>query len=76
MHEHSDYLRDQATKYWELAAQADDPVAKQELCELARVCEEVADDMDDRRVSGYSRVKPMHYTSYPMRSWLLVGHAS
>jgi hypothetical protein len=52
MHEHSDYLRDQATKYWALAAQADDPVAKQEFCELARVCEEVADDMDDRRVSG------------------------
>jgi len=52
MHEHSDYLRDQATKFWELAAQANDPVAKQELCELARVCEEVADDMDDRRVSG------------------------
>jgi hypothetical protein len=45
-------LRDQATKYWELAAQANDPVAKQELCELARVCKEVADDMDDRRVSG------------------------
>jgi hypothetical protein len=38
MHEHSDYLRDQATKYWELAAEANDPVAKQELCELARVC--------------------------------------
>jgi hypothetical protein len=52
MHEHSDYMRDQAIKYWELAAQANDPVAKQELCELARVCEEVADDMDDRRVSG------------------------
>jgi DNA-binding transcriptional regulator/RsmH inhibitor MraZ len=52
MHEHSDYLRDQATKFWELAAQANDPVTKQELCELARVCEEVADDMDDRRVSG------------------------
>ena len=52
VHEHSDYLRDQATKFWALAAQADDPVAKEELCELARVCEEVADDMDDRRVSG------------------------
>ena len=28
MHEHSDYLRDQATKFWELAAQANDPVAQ------------------------------------------------
>jgi hypothetical protein len=52
MHEHSDYLREQATKYLELAAQANDPVAKQEFCELAKVCEEVANDMDDRRVSG------------------------
>ena len=40
MHEH--YLREQATKFRELAAQAKDPVAKQELCELAKVCEEVA----------------------------------
>ena len=52
MHEHSDYLREQATKYLELAAQASDRVAKQEFCELAKVCEEVANDMDDRRVSG------------------------
>ena len=52
MHEHSDYLREQATKYRELAAKADDAVAKQEFCELAKVCEEVANDMDDRRVSG------------------------
>jgi hypothetical protein len=40
------------TKYWELAAQANDPVAKEEFCDLARVCLEVADEMDDRRVSG------------------------
>jgi hypothetical protein len=52
MHEHSDYLREQATKYLELAARANDPVAKQEFNELARVCEEVADDLDDSRVSG------------------------
>jgi hypothetical protein len=31
---------------------ANDAVAKQEFCELAKVCEEVANDMDDRRVSG------------------------
>ena len=52
MHEHSDYLRDQATKFWELAAQANDPVVKQQFSELAKVCEEVANDMDDFRVSG------------------------
>jgi hypothetical protein len=25
---------------------------RDQLCELAKVCEEIADDMDDRRVSG------------------------
>jgi hypothetical protein len=37
-----DYLRDEAAKYRQLAEQADDPVVKTELLELASVCEEVA----------------------------------
>ena len=37
-----DYLRDQAAMYRRLAEQADDPVVKNELLELAPVCEEVA----------------------------------
>jgi len=49
MHEHSDYLREQATKYLELAAKASDPVTKQEFSELAKVCEEVANDMSRAR---------------------------
>lgn len=52
MHEHSDYLRDQAAKYLELANKEDDSFAKNELLQLASICEEVANDMDDRRVSG------------------------
>lgn len=48
----SDYLREQATKYRELAEKADDAFIKQELLELAAVCEEVADKIDDRRASG------------------------
>jgi hypothetical protein len=52
MHEYSDYLREQATKYRELAAKADASPAKTEFLEMADVCEEVANDMDDRRVSG------------------------
>jgi hypothetical protein len=37
-----DYLRDQAAMYRQFAEQADDPVVKNELLELASVCEEVA----------------------------------
>ena len=49
---YSDYLREQATKYRELAEQADDDVIKQEFIELAEICEQVANDIDDRRASG------------------------
>jgi hypothetical protein len=52
MHEYSDYLRDEAAKYRELAAKDEDIYAKREFLELASICEEVANDMDDRRVSG------------------------
>lgn len=52
MHEYSDYLRDEAAKYRELAAKDQDLYAKREFLELANICEEVANDMDDRRVSG------------------------
>ena len=52
MFEYSDYLRDQAIKYRELAEKDNDLFATQEFLELADICEEVANDMDDRRVSG------------------------
>ena len=53
MFEYSDYLRDQAIKYRELAERdKDDLIAIKEFLELADICEEVANDMDDRRVSG------------------------
>jgi hypothetical protein len=44
MYEHSDYLREQAAKYLELAKKEEDSFAKREFLQLA--------DMDDRRVSG------------------------
>ena len=47
-----DYLREQATRYRELAAQATDDFVKKELMELASVCEEVANDIEDRLTSG------------------------
>ncbi|MFZ2081157.1 MAG: hypothetical protein WAV38_31820 [Xanthobacteraceae bacterium] len=52
MYEHSDYLREKAAKYLELAKKEEDSFAKKELLQLAGICEEVANDMDDRRVSG------------------------
>jgi hypothetical protein len=52
MFEHSDYLREQAAKYLEQSKQEEDSSAKKELMQLATICEEVANDMDDRRMSG------------------------
>jgi hypothetical protein len=48
----SDYYREQAQHYRHLAAKTDDPAARQELLELAEVCEDTADKMDDCRASG------------------------
>jgi hypothetical protein len=47
-----DYLRDQAAMYRKLAEQADDPVVKNELLELASVCEEVANNIEDHLTGG------------------------
>jgi hypothetical protein len=49
---YSDYLREQAAKYRQLAETAEDAFVKQEFLELAGVCEEVANEIDDRRTSG------------------------
>jgi hypothetical protein len=49
---YSDYLREQAKEYRALAEDVADPAIKHEFLELAEVCEEVADRIDDRRASG------------------------
>ena len=46
------YLRDQAAQYTKLADGADDPVTADELRELARICQQVAADIEDRSPSG------------------------
>jgi hypothetical protein len=38
--------------YRRLAEQADDPVVKTEMLELASVCEEVANDIEDHLTGG------------------------
>ena len=49
---YSDYLREKAVKYRELAETAEDAFVKQEFLELAAVCEEAVNEIDDRRTSG------------------------
>jgi hypothetical protein len=50
--EYSDYLRDQAAEFRQLAYASGDPAAREDLFESAAICEEVADDLDDRRAGG------------------------
>jgi len=52
MFHYSDYLREQATKFRTLAESAEDAFVKQEFLELAETCEQVANELDDRRASG------------------------
>jgi hypothetical protein len=47
-----DYLRDEAARYRQLAETTKDPLIKQELFELAVVCEEVANNIEDRQPGG------------------------
>ena len=47
-----DYFRQQAATYRKLSEQAEDAFIKQELLELAAVCEEVANNVEDRLASG------------------------
>jgi hypothetical protein len=46
------YLRDEAVKFRQLAETAEDPSIKQELLDLAAVCEEVANNIEDRMPGG------------------------
>ena len=48
----ADYLRDQAAMYRKLAEQTDDPVVKNEILELASVCVEVANNIEDHLTGG------------------------
>ena len=52
MQHNSDYYREQAGKYRELAAMAPDDAAMKEYLELAAACDDAADRLDDLRASG------------------------
>jgi hypothetical protein len=47
-----DYLLDEAKKYGKLADEADDPLIRQELLQLADICEKVAINIEDRMTAG------------------------
>jgi hypothetical protein len=50
--EYHDYLRSQAERYRQLAERTEDPFVKEELLGLATVCEEVANNFEDRLAAG------------------------
>lgn len=47
-----DYLRDKATEYRKLSEAIADPLLREELLELAAICEEVANNIEDRMTAG------------------------
>jgi hypothetical protein len=47
-----DYLRQEASTYRQLAEKTDDVFGKQELLDLAAVCEEVPNSIEDRLTGG------------------------
>jgi hypothetical protein len=47
-----DYLRHEATMYRRLADKTENVFGKQELFELAAICEEVANSIEDRLTGG------------------------
>ena len=48
----ADCLRDEAVKYRHLAETAEDPSLKEELFDLAAVCEEAANNIEDGMPGG------------------------
>jgi hypothetical protein len=50
--EYEDYLRSQAEQYRLLAEQVEDDFVKQELLGLAAICEEAANNAEDRLTGG------------------------
>jgi hypothetical protein len=57
MQHNSDFYREEAAKYRELAEMAKDAATKQELSELAAACEGIADQIDDLRSSGSNHAR-------------------
>jgi len=52
MHYWSECLRGQAATYRKLAEQTDDPVVKKNSLDLASLCDEVANNIEDHLTGG------------------------
>ena len=50
--EYDEYLRDEAVKYRQLANKAEDSFIISELLDLAAICDEVANSIEDRLTGG------------------------
>jgi hypothetical protein len=50
--EYDEYLREQAARYRQLAERAEDSLIIEELLDLAAICEEVANNIEDRLTGG------------------------
>jgi hypothetical protein len=72
----ADYLPDQAAKYRQLAETAEDLSVKQELLDLAAICEEAANNIEDRMPGAdnlegiVSKRKDLPYRSGRSPDWL------
>jgi hypothetical protein len=71
-----DYLRDQAAMYRQLAEQADDPAIKNEMLELASVCEDLANWQAGKKtdplpqIALASLIAPPGTCFHVLQSWL------
>jgi dihydroneopterin aldolase len=50
--DYDDYLREQAIKYRQVAEAVEESLARAEFLELAAICEEIANNIEDRMTAG------------------------
>ena len=62
----ADYLRDQAAKYRQLAETAENLSVKEELLDLAAICEETANNIEDRMAGVTSKVSSRSGRTFPI----------
>ena len=62
----ADYLRDQAAKYRQLAETAENLSVKEEPLDLAAICEETANNIEDRMAGVTSKVSSRSGRTFPI----------
>ena len=74
-----DFLRHEAVMYRQLAEKTENVFGKQELLDLAAVCEEVANSIEDRLTGGYPSAAMAgpwvaHHSHNPAAQTRLINH--